>query len=96
MIDVKIELRQKGDVWEQVACTVEPRNRHVPVLDIPAREHETFPTKEQAIATMKERVTFELQQNHRHESGSDVRWQIKIHPTTSDTSGKIIGCESIP
>ena len=31
MIDVKIELRQKGVVWEQVACTVELRNQHVPV-----------------------------------------------------------------
>jgi hypothetical protein len=85
MIDIKIQLRQKGDGWEQVACTVELRHRHVPVLDIPAREDETFPTKEQAIATLKERVTFELQQNHRHESGSDVRWQIEIYPTTSDT-----------
>ena len=85
MIDVKSELRQKGDVWEQVACLAELRNRHVPVLEIPARVDETFLTKEQAIATMKERVTFELQQSHRHESGSDVRWQIKTHPTTPDT-----------
>lgn len=68
MIDVKIELRQQGGMWELVACSVELHDQHVPVLDIPPRLDETFATKEAAVATVKERVTIELQHNNRHES----------------------------
>jgi hypothetical protein len=86
MIDVKIDLRQQGTVWELVACSVELHDQHVPVLYIPPRLDETFATKEAAVATMKERVTIELQHNNRHESGNDVKWQIRIHPTKSSIS----------
>ena len=86
VIDVKIELRQQGGVWELVACSVELHDQHVLVLDIPPRLDETFATQEAAIATVKERVTIELQHNNRHESGDDVKWQITIHPTESSIS----------
>jgi hypothetical protein len=76
MIDVYIELRQVLGGWEQVGCVVELHGDHIPVLEIPAREDEIFPTKPIAIATLKERVAFELQQNHVHAS---VQWHIKTH-----------------
>ena len=84
MIDVKIELRQKGDVWEQVACLVELRNRHVPVLEIPARVDETFLTKEQAIATMKERVTLSFNKAIDTSQAATLDGGSKTHPTTPD------------
>ena len=66
MIDVKIELRQQGGVWELVACYVELHDQHVPVLDIPPRLDETFATQEAAIATVKERVKIEIHHNNIH------------------------------
>jgi hypothetical protein len=80
VIDVKIELRQTAMGWEQIDCSAELRGEQVTVLDVPARVDEIFPSKDIAIATLKERVTFELQQHHRHESGDDVNWLITIHP----------------
>ncbi len=80
MIDVKIELRQVDGGWEQLLCAVTPHNEQAVVLDIPARVEEIFPSRDIAIATLKERVSFELQQNHRHESGDDIRWLITVHP----------------
>lgn len=80
MIDIRIELRRTEVGWEQVACSVQQRETHTTVLDVPARVGETFPSKELAIAALKERVTFELQQHHRHESGQDVRWLITVEP----------------
>lgn len=80
MIDIRIELRRTEAGWEQVTCFVLQRETQATVLEVPARVGETFPSKELAIATLKERVTFELQQNHRHESGQDVRWLITMEP----------------
>jgi hypothetical protein len=56
-------------------------DEQIPVLEIPGREDEVFPSKDIAIATLKGRVAFELQQSHLHESGDSVRWQIIIHPS---------------
>jgi hypothetical protein len=62
----------------QMACDVLRHEEQIPVLQIPAREDEVFPSQEIAIATLKGRVAFELQQNHIHESGDSVRWHIKV------------------
>jgi hypothetical protein len=78
MIDVKIELSQAPGGWMQMACDVLRHEEQIPVLQIPAREDEVFPSQEIAIATLKGRVAFELQQNHIHESGDSVRWHIKV------------------
>ena len=83
MIDVKIELRQVPGGWEQVRCTVALHEGQVVVLDIPSRVDEIFPSQELAVAMLKERVTFELQQNHRHESGDDIKWLITVHPDSA-------------
>lgn len=83
VIDVKIELLQHQGLWELMACSIEQRDQHVPVLDIPPRLGETFATKEAVLTTIKERVTIELQHHHRHESGDDVKWHITIHPGDS-------------
>lgn len=80
MIDAKIELRQVAGGWEQVRCSAILHDEQVVVLDIPARVEEVFPSQDIAIALLKERVTFELQQNHRHESGEDIKWLITVHP----------------
>jgi hypothetical protein len=80
MIDVKIEVSQSPGGWKQVACDVVQHDKQTPVLEVPAREDEVFPSQEIAIETLKGRVAFELQQNHIHESGDSVKWHIKIHP----------------
>jgi hypothetical protein len=51
-----------------------------PVLQVPAREDKAFASHEIAIATLKGRVAFDLQQNHIRESEDNVRWHINIHP----------------
>jgi hypothetical protein len=78
MIDVKIELSQVPGGWKQVACDVVQHGEQTPVLEVPAREDEVFPSQDIALATLKGRVAFELQQNHIHESGDSVKCQIKI------------------
>ena len=79
MIDVKIELSQVSGGWKQIACDVVHHGDQTPVLQVPAREDEVFPSQEIALATLKGRVAFELQQNHIHESGDSVKWHITIH-----------------
>lgn len=83
MIDVRIEVSQVPGGWKQVACDVVQHDEQTPVLEVPAREDEVFPSQEVAIATLKGRVAFELQQHHIHESGDSVRWQINIHSSDS-------------
>ena len=80
MIDVKIELRQVAGGWEQLLCAVTSHDEQTVVLDIPARVGEIFPSRDIAIATLKERVSFVLHQNHRHESGVDIKGLITVHP----------------
>jgi hypothetical protein len=79
MIDVKLEVSQVGGGWKQIACDVVHHDDGSPVLQVPAREDELFPSQEIALAALKGRVAFELQQNHIHESGDSVRWHITIH-----------------
>jgi hypothetical protein len=79
MIDVRIEVSQVPGGWKQIACAVVQHNDQTPVLEVPAREDEVFPNQEIALATLKGRVAFELQQHHIHESGDSVRWHITIH-----------------
>ena len=79
MIDVRIELSPVPGGWKQVACDVRQPGEQIPVLEVPAREEEVFPSADIALTTLKDRVAFELQQNHVHESGDSVKWQIKIH-----------------
>jgi hypothetical protein len=79
MIDVKIEVSQVPGGWKQVACDVVQHGDQTPVLEVPAREDEVFPSQEIALATLKARVAFELQQHHIHESGDSVKWLITVH-----------------
>jgi len=80
MLDGRIELRPVPGGWEQVVCDVVHHDQQTPVLEVPAREDEVFPSADIALSTLKGRIAFELQQNHVHESGDSVKWQIKIHP----------------
>jgi hypothetical protein len=79
MIDVKIEVSQISGGWKQVLCEVVQHDEQIPVLQVPVREDEVFPSQEVAVSTLKGRVAFELQQHHIHESGDSVIWHIKVH-----------------
>ena len=79
MIDVTIEVSRVPGGWKQITCDVVHHDDQAPVLQVPAREDEVFPSQEIAISTLKSRVAFELQQHHVHESGDSVTWHIKVH-----------------